>query len=118
MNNPTGTIVQLDNGQYGIRGDAADLAAAYAAGTPIAATNDPYDGDLLYLGSTRETYGDHGRTLETLGLAYLKNDGQAVYHLNTNRLDEAPAFGFAIGELDDYNYDDAADDDYLNPRYS
>lgn len=114
----TGTIVQMPTGEYGILGDAAALAAAYAARTPIAPTNDAYDGDLLYLGLTRETYGDYGRTLETLGLAYTKDDGRAVYYLNTSRLDEAPALAYALGEADDYDPYDAADDDYLNPRYS
>lgn len=113
-----GTIVQMPTGEYGIIGDAAALATAYAAGTPIAPTNDPYDGDLLYLGLTRETYGDYGRTLETLGLAYLKDDGRAVYYLNTSRLDDAPAFAYAIGDVDDYDPYSDADDDYLNPRYS
>jgi hypothetical protein len=117
MTKTTGTIVQLDTGEYGVRGDATELAAAHANGTPISPTNAPYVSDLLYLGLTRETYGDYGRSLETLGLAYTKDDGQAVYYLNTSRLDEAPALAEALGELDDYGYDDAADDDYLNPRY-
>jgi len=114
----TGTIVQTPDGEYGIVGDADALAAAYANGTPIAPTNDPYDGDLLYLGYTRETYGDYGRTLETLGLAYLKDDGRAVYYLNTGRLDEAPAFDDALNGVNDYDPYGDADEDYLNPRYS
>lgn len=113
-----GTIVQMPTGEYGILGDAAALAAANANGTPIAPTNKPYAGDLLYLGLTRETYGDYGRALETLDLAYLKDDGQAVYYINTSRLDEAPALAEALGLLDDYGYEDAADDGYLNPRYT
>ncbi|ACU71733.1 hypothetical protein Caci_2824 [Catenulispora acidiphila DSM 44928] len=116
MNVTTGTIVQLDSGEYGISGDATALADAYTNSTPIAPTNAPYAADLLYLGSTRETYGDYGRSLETLGLAYIKDDGQAVYYLNTNRLDQAPALAEAFGQFDNYGYD-AADDDYINPRY-
>lgn len=114
----TGTIVQMPTGEYGIVGDADALAAAYAAGTPIVPTNGPYSSDLLYLGLARETYGDYGRTLETLGLAYIKDDGRAVYYLDTNRLDQAPAFAYAISDVDDYDAYGDADDDYLNPRYS
>lgn len=117
-NHTAGTLVQLNDRKYGIRGDAAALAAAYVAGSPITPTNEPYAGDLLYLGLTRETYGDYGRTLETLDLAYLKDDGQAVYYLNTDRLDEAPALAEALGQYDNYEPYDAADDNYLNPRYS
>lgn len=118
----TGTITLMRNGSYGIRGNADVLAAAYEAGSPVAPTNGPYAADRLYLGSTRETYGDYGRTLETLSLAYTKDDGQAVYYIDTTRLAEAPAFAAALQEQQDR--EDAAemanrrrDDGYLNPRY-
>ncbi|WP_431979993.1 hypothetical protein [Streptomyces qinglanensis] len=119
----TGTLVQIAGGEYGIRGDAAALAAAYEAGTPVAPTNGPYAQDRIYLGNTRTTYGDYGITPETRGLAYTRDDGQAVYHIDLSRLAEhAPAFAAALQQIDDEI--DAADarmrardDEYLNPRY-
>lgn len=118
----TGTIVQTRTGRYGIRGDADTLAAAYEAGAPVAPSNAPYADDRIYLGLTRETYGDYGRTLETTALAYIKSDGQAVYYIDTERLDEAPAFRTALQqEQDRMAAEEAAmyarDDDYLNPHY-
>lgn len=91
-------------------------------GTPVTPTNAPYRQDKIYLGLTQETWGDYGRTLETLGLAYSDND-QAVYHINTQRLaDEAPAFYAALEEMWEREdaldaAADARDDEYFNPRY-
>lgn len=118
----TGTIVQTKRSAYGVRGDADSLAAAYEAGAPVIPTNGPYAKDRLYLGRTRETYGDYGRTLETLALAYTKADGQAVYYIDTTRLDEAPAFAAALQQEQDRMAAEeaamyASDDEYLNPRY-
>lgn len=119
----TGTIVQTSDGSYGICGNAAALAAVYEAGTPVTPTNEPYSQDRLYLGHTRETRGDYGRTLETRGLAYTKDNGEAVYYVDMERLADAPAFSAALQELED-EMDAAeaamarADDDYLNPRYT
>jgi hypothetical protein len=117
-----GAIVQMRNGSYGIRGNADDLAAAYEASAPVIPTNGPYVEDRLYLGLTRETYGDYGRTDETLALAYTKDDGQAVYYIDTRRLDEASAFAAVLQqEQDEMAAEEAAmharDDEYLNPRY-
>ena len=118
----TGTIVQLHNGSYGICGDENDLAAAYETGTPIAPTNGPYAQDRVYLGSTRETYSDYGRSLETLGLAYQKENGQAVYYIDMARLKDAPAFSAELQKTwEDAMAQEAAmarrDNEYLNPRY-
>lgn len=112
----------MRNGSYGIRGNATELAAAYEADTPVIPTNGPYAQDRLYLGRTRETYGDYGRTLETVALAYTKADGQAVYYIDTSRLDEAPAFAAALQQEDDRLAAEeaamyASDNEYLNPRY-
>jgi hypothetical protein len=119
----TGTIVQMKDGRFGIRGNAADLAAAFANGTPVTPTNAPYAQDRIFLGLTRETWGDYGRTLETVSLAYTNPDGQAVYHINSSRLaPEAPAFYAALEEM--WAREDAEeaainarDDEYFNPRY-
>lgn len=118
----SGTIVQMKNGSYGIRGNADALATAYEAGTPITPTNPPYRQDKLYIGRTRETYGDYGRTLETVGLAYTKDNGEVVYYLDTSRLGEAPAFRAALEEVEDQEEEEyramaRADDEYLNPPY-
>lgn len=118
----TGTIVQLRTGGYGMRGDAESLAAAYEAGAPVTPTNGPYSGDRLYLGRTGETMGDMGRRLQTEGLAYMKDDGEAVYYVDTARLSEAPAFRAELARVaDEVAAADAAmyarDEEYLNPRY-
>jgi len=118
----TGTIIQMQDGLFGIRGDATTLAAAFETGTSVTPANAPYSGDRIYLGLTRETWGDYGRTLETKSLAYTKDDGQAVYYIDTTRLSEAPAFASALQEMwDQLDAEEAAmarrDDEYLNPRY-
>ncbi|MER5875499.1 helix-turn-helix domain-containing protein [Streptomyces sp. NPDC001910] len=119
----TGTIIQMPDGDFGILGDAGILAAAFENGTPVTPTNEPYAGDRIYLGITRETRGDYGRTVETVGLAYTKDDGQAVYRIDTQRLaSDAPAFYAVLEEM--WDREEAAeaaamsqDRDYFNPRY-
>jgi hypothetical protein len=119
----TGTIIEMQDGTFGICGDAAQLAAAFENGTPVTPSNAPYAQDRIYLGLTRETWGDYGRTLETVGLACIKADGQAVYHIDTQRLAaEAPAFYAVLEEM--WEREDAAEDaanardnEYFNPRY-
>ncbi|WP_019549812.1 MULTISPECIES: hypothetical protein [Streptomycetaceae] len=123
MTTTTGTLVQIRGGEYGIRGDADALAAAYADGAPVTPTNAPYAQDRIYLGDTQATYGDFGITTEQRGLAYTREDGQAVYHIDLSRLAKhAPAFAAALQQLEDEaDAADAAmrarDDEYLNPRY-
>ena len=122
VTNPTGKIVQMRTGYYGVRGDAATLAAAYETGTPITPTNAPYAQDKVFLGLTRETLGDYGRTQETVGLAYTTDDGDAVYYLDTNNFSQCPAFADAYDEAIETSMDlhaaaDAADREYFNPRY-
>jgi hypothetical protein len=119
----SGTIIQMPDGDFGILGDAGILAAAFENGTPVTPTNEPYAGDRIYLGVTRETWGDYGRTLETAGLAYTKEDGRAVYRIDTQRLAaEAPAFYAVLVEM--WDREEAAeaavmsqDRAYFNPRY-
>lgn len=119
----TVTIVQMKTGEFGACGNAAELAAAFEHKTPVTPTNGPYAQDRIYLGDTRTTWGDYGQTLETVGLAYIKDDGQAVYHIDPQRLaSEAPAL-YAELERVWAQEDaaeaatDAADHDYFNPRY-
>lgn len=117
----TGKIVTTSDGSYAVRGDADALAAAYETGAPVTPTQARYAQDRLYLGDTRETYGDYGRTLETRGLAYTSGS-EAVYYIDMARLDGAPALAAALQELqDEMDAEDAAmaraDDEYLNPRY-
>lgn len=118
---PTATLVALRRG-YGLRGDAAALAAALESGTPVTLDNAEYAGELVHIGYTQETIGGYGRTLETKGLAYTKDNGQAVYHANLDRLEKAPRLAAALQQVEDEL--DAAearmyahDEDYLNPRY-
>lgn len=119
----TGTIIELEDGAFGVCGSAADLAAAFDAGTPVTPTNTPYAADRIYLGVTRQAWGDYGLTIETVGLAYTRDDGQAVYHIDTKRLAaEAPALYAALEEMWEREdvaaeADDAADREYFNPRY-
>lgn len=122
VTNPTGKIVQMRTGYYGVRGDANTLATAYEAGTPITPTNAPYAQDKVFLGLTRETYGDYGRTAETVALAYTTDDGEAVYYLDTNNFSQCPAFADAYDEAIETSMGlhaaaDAADREYFNPRY-
>lgn len=122
---PTGTLVRVRRNLHGILGNAATLAAAYEAGTPVTLDSGDYAGDKLLLGYTRETYGDYGRTMETLSLARTEDDGQAVYYIDTTtvaRMDEAPLLKAALLKAwDDEEAAqaaaDAADNDYFNPRY-
>lgn len=118
----TATITQTRTGQYAMRGDADQLAAAFTAGTPVTPTNSSYAADRLYLGRACETYGDYGRTTQTTGLAYMREDGQAVYYLDMKRLDEAPAFRqayFAALDAEEAAQAaaDARDSEYFSPRY-
>lgn len=118
----TGKIVTTSDGSYAVRGDGDALDAAYKTGDPVTPTQVRYAQDRLYLGDTRETYGDYGRTLETRGLAYTKEGGEAVYYIDMARLDGAPVLAAAIQELqDEMDAEDVAmarvDDEYLNPKY-
>lgn len=125
MTQPIGTLVRVDRHHYGIRGNAAALAAAFEAGTLVTLDSGTYTGDKLHLGYTRETYGDYGRTLETLGLHGIQDDGQAVYYIDTTtvaRMGEAPLLKAALLKAWDEEEAaqaaaDAADNEYFNPRY-
>lgn len=122
---PTGTLVRVRRNLYGILGNAAALAAAYEAGRAVTLDSGDYTGDKLLLGYTRETYGDYGRTMETLSLSHIEDDGQAVYYIDTTtvaRMDEAPLLKAAL--LKGWEEEeaaqaaaDAADNEYFNPRY-
>ncbi|MFE9250747.1 hypothetical protein [Streptomyces sp. NPDC007088] len=123
MAEPTGTIVSLPRGRYGVRGNAEALAAAYRDRAPVTPTNPPYAQDKVFLGLARQTYGDYGITPETLGLYDTTDDGDAVYYLDTNDLSQCPAFATAYWEAIAQTDQAAAaaqarDDDYLNPRYT
>ncbi|WP_181785055.1 helix-turn-helix domain-containing protein [Streptomyces phytophilus] len=118
----TGTLVEIPGQYYGVRGDTDTLAAAYQNGAAVTVDSGPYAGDRVYLGLTRWTLGGYGRTQEILGLAYTKDDGQAVYYLDTNRLAEAPAIAAAFQRFDDEvaaadAKTRAQDDAYLNDPY-
>jgi hypothetical protein len=124
MTQPTGALIRIRRNLYGVLGNAEQLAAAYEAGTPVTLTDD-YAGDKLPLGYTRQTYGDYGRTMETLGLYRIEGDGQAIYYIDMStvaHMDEAPLLKADLLKTWEAQEAaaaaaDAADDEYFNPRY-
>lgn len=79
-------------GHLGAGGPSNTLRAAYEAGQPIT-LGGSYAGERVYLGHTRQTYGDHGVTLETVGLdreLTVRGEAHAIYLIDLTRLDNAP----------------------------
>ncbi|GAA0406087.1 hypothetical protein [Streptomyces luteireticuli] len=83
-------------GHPGVAGPAETLRAAFEAGTPVT-LDGAYKGERVYLGHTRQTYGDYGITLETIGLDRDLGETSkfpgvriAVYLVDLKRLELAP----------------------------
>jgi hypothetical protein len=83
-------------GHIGAIGPADTLKAAFETGQPIT-LNGKHEGEQVYLGHSRQTYGDYGITLETIGLDYEIGETPkypgvlvAVYLIDLTRLDGAP----------------------------
>ncbi|WP_432051843.1 hypothetical protein [Streptomyces xiamenensis] len=120
-------------GHIGVVGAAAVLKSAYEAGQQVTLAG-KYAGERVYLGHSRQTYGDYGITMETIGCDRELPDGHrdypgvpcAVYLLDMSRLDEAPRLAAYIAEVRGEEIRLAAEaeeraaraeDEYLNPRY-
>ncbi|MFI9463741.1 hypothetical protein [Streptomyces xiamenensis] len=120
-------------GHVGVVGAAAVLKSAYEAGQQVTLTG-KYEGERVYLGHSRQTYGDYGITMETIGLDRELPDGHrdypgvpcAVYLLDTERLEGAPRLREYIYQAEAESRIQAMEaearaqrdeDEYLNPRY-
>lgn len=107
-------------GAFTATGPADELRAAFESGEAITLAGD-FEGDRVHLGITGETYGDYGRTLETIGEQ--ARDGEtATYVIDSSRLGDAPRLAALIereqAEADAADARLAAhDDDYLNNYY-
>ncbi|THA29141.1 hypothetical protein E6R18_24840 [Streptomyces sp. A1277] len=107
--------------RFTVVGPATQLQNAFSSGTPVTLTGEDCTGDRVYLGVTRQTYGDMGVTMETLGLdAHLGED--ASYLIDTQRLAEAPQLAAIIASeqarADQIDAEVAAQDDrYLDSDY-
>lgn len=121
------TVFHLDRstswrtpGEFTATGPADELRAAFESGEAITLAGD-FEGDRVHLGITGETYGDYGRTLETIGEQ--SRDGEtATYVIDSRRLGDAPRLAALIereqAEADAVDARLAAhDDDYLNNYY-
>jgi hypothetical protein len=89
-------------GSIGAVGPADTLKAAFEAGQPLTLSG-KFAGETVYLGHTRQTYGDYGITLETIGLDYALGETPdlpgvqgAVYLIDQTRLDAAPRLAAVI----------------------
>lgn len=79
-------------GHLGAGGPASTLRTAYTTGQPIT-LGGTFTGERVYLGHTRQTYGDHGVTLETTGLdreLTVRGESHAIYLIDLTRLNNAP----------------------------
>ncbi|MEC4016058.1 hypothetical protein [Streptomyces sp. H27-D2] len=117
------------HGHIGAIGDASILRAAFTAGAPIT-LDGKFAGERVYLGHTRQIYGDYGITLETLGLDRELGESPAhpgvqgaVYLIDLTRLDDAPRLAALVRETETKTYRAAAaaeqraaeaEDRYLN----
>lgn len=93
-------------GQPGAVGPEAVLRTAFEAGTQIT-LGGRWEGERVYLGRERQTYGDHGITLERVGLdrhigqvAKLPGVEVAVYLIDTSRLEGAPLLAAQVAETE------------------
>lgn len=91
-------------GAIGAVGPADTLKAAFKTGQPLTLSG-KFAGETVYLGHTRQTYGDFGITLETVGLDRELGEAPgfpgvqaAVYLIDQDRLDGAPRLAALIRE--------------------
>lgn len=119
-------------GHIGVVGSLDILKAAFEAGETVTLTG-KFDGERVYLGHTRQTYGDYGITMETIGLdAELGESPKfpviigAVYLIDLTRLDNAPRLATLVHEAEEKQFAAAAEAEqraadeenrYLNPDY-
>jgi hypothetical protein len=94
-------------GHIGAVGPADTLRSAFETGQPITLSG-KFAGEQVYLGHTRQTYGDYGITLETLGLDQELGENPrhpgvagAVYLVDLTRLDAAPRLAQLVREAED-----------------
>jgi len=111
-----------------VAGPAAELLAAFQAGDAVTIADGPFAGERVHLGLRRQTYGDHGITMETLGLdgpTWMREGIEwAAYIVDTDRLDDgapnlAETYRRVVGErlhriAEAEARQQAADDAYLN----
>lgn len=93
-------------GHVGAVGPADVLKAAFESRTPVTLSG-KFAGERVYLGHTRQTYGDYGITLETIGLDYELGDSPqfpgvrgAVYLVDLTRLDDAPRLAALVAKTE------------------
>lgn len=94
-------------GHIGAVGDGAILRAAFETGQPVT-LDGKFAGEQVYLGHSRQTYGDYGITMETIGLDYETGPVKgypgvegAVYLIDFTRLEAAPRIAAMVAEVEE-----------------
>lgn len=90
-------------------GDADELRHAFETGTPVTLSG-KHVGERVYLGHSRQIYGDHGITIEKTGLDRTLGESPkypghiiAAYLVDMNRLQEAPTLAALKAQADAEN---------------
>jgi len=98
-------------GHIGAVGPAEVLKAAFENREPVTLSG-KFAGEVVYLGHRRQTYGDYGITLKTIGEDRTwQHNGRtlAVYLVDLDRLDQAPRLAQIVAEAEARAYAEAAE---------